>query len=101
MQKAKYLAPLIIGLILAGWAGWQLYLYMLPAHEKLMRDESVQRGLLYCEQEDESLQLDYYPGSPDAGLVIYIHGGGWRQGGGGPGFVFQAVVFYAVQLQVF
>lgn len=80
MKKAKYLVPLVTGLILAGWLGWCLYLYLLPPHEKLLRDKTVQRGLLYCEQEDEALQLDFYPGTPGAGLVIYIHGGGWRQG---------------------
>lgn len=79
-NQLRYILPAIIVASLLGWLGWQLYLWLQPAHEKLLRDDSVQRGLLYCEQQQSPLQLDFYPADPAAGLVLFIHGGGWQQG---------------------
>ncbi|GEM_PF-4731739 len=85
MLRPRILIPLVLGLALLAWLGWCLYIFLLPPHEKLLRDETVQRGLLYCEQGDASLLLDYYPGQTGMGLVIYVHGGGWRKGDRIPG----------------
>lgn len=70
MRAIKYL---LSAALLLGFLGWYFY----PGESQ---QKSAQLGLLYCEYGNNSLLLDYYPGKPGQGLVVYAHGGGWQQG---------------------
>lgn len=79
-RRSRYFKISIFAVIITSILGGLLYAYLLSPKKVLLRDPTVQRGIVFCEYGENKLLLDYYPADTGAGLVVFLHGGGWSSG---------------------